>query len=358
MPLTSQALTRTALTRTAAAALMVLGVTTSARAAEPPAVVVSIAPIGSLAAAVMDGVAEPKVLLPGGASPHSYALRPSEARALSDADLVIWVGEALETFLEEPLEALAEADRVVELAETEGLTLHQSRAGGIWDADHGDGHGHEEEHGHEEKHGHEEAHDHKEGHDHEEEHGHKEEHGHEHGHAHDGVDPHLWLDPRNAAVIVERIAAELSRRDPANADRYRANAEAAKAALDELDRELANALKPLADRPYVVFHDAYQYLERRYGLTPVGAVTIGPERGAGAQRLARLRDEIRERGAACAFREPQFAPRVLESLGSDTGIRIGVLDPLGAEIAASPDGYQRLMRGLAQSLADCLQATG
>ncbi|MEQ8815967.1 MAG: zinc ABC transporter substrate-binding protein [Thalassobaculum sp.] len=325
-------------------AAAVLG-TGPARAAEPPRVVASIAPIGSLAAAVMRDVGAPTVLLPAGASPHAYALRPSEARALASADLVLWVGEALEAFLEEPLETLAPKGTVVELMETDGLVLLPTRTGGVWEAGHDEhGHGDHKEHGKTEGHGHN--------------HGHDKEHGKAEASDHGNIDAHLWLDPRNASVIVERIATALAERDPDRAATYRANAQAAKAALAALDRELAVALAPLRDRPYVVFHDAYQYLETRYGLKPLGAVTIAAERAPGAKRLARLREEIRERGAVCAFREPQFAPRVLDSLGADTGIRIGVLDPLGAGTGISPDDYPRLMRALATGIVACLTPAG
>lgn len=314
-----------------------------AGAAEPPRVVASIAPIGSLAAAVMRGVGEPTVLLPAGASPHAYALRPSEARALASAELVLWVGEALETFLEEPLATLARKGSMVKLLETDGLVLLPTRTGGVWEAGH-DEHSHAK--GHAKGHGH----------------GHDKQHDKEDGKAeaadHGNIDAHLWLDPRNAGVIVERIATALAERDPARAATYRANAEAAKADLAALDTELAGILAPLRDRPYVVFHDAYQYLETRYGLKPLGAVTIAAERAPGARRLARLRDEIRERGAICAFREPQFAPRVLESLGADTGVRIAALDPIGADLPAGPEGYGVLMRRLAASLAACLTPGG
>lgn len=296
----------------------------SAGAAEPPRVVASIAPLGNLAAAVMRGVAEPTVLLPAGASPHSYAMRPSEARALASADLVLWIGEAMESFLEGPVATLVENGRAVELMETAGLALHPTRSGGIWEVDEDDGH----------------------------------DHGHAHGHGLEAMDAHIWLDPHNAGVLVDRIAAELATRDPANAAAYRANAETTRRELDALDQELAVTLAAVGDRPYVVFHDAYQYLEQRYGLFPIGAVTVGPERGPGAQRLSRLRDEILGRGATCAFREPQFAPRVLDSLASDTKVRIGVLDPIGADASPAPDGYQRLMRSLAAALTGCLAAGG
>jgi len=311
-----------ALARFLLAAAFVLAATGPSRAADAPRVVASIGPIGSLTAAVMRGVGSPTVLLPAGASPHAYALRPSEARALASADLVLWVGEALEAFLEEPLQSLARPETVVELAEADGLTLYPARKGGVWEADHDDEH---------------------DGND-----------SHDHGHGHGGIDPHFWLDPRNAAVLVDRIADALAKRDPARADAYRANAVAAKADIAALDARLAADLRPLRGRPYVVFHDAYQYLERRYDLAPVGAVSIGPERSPGARRLAHLRDTIAERGAVCAFREPQFAPKVLESLAGDTHVRVGVLDPLGT--SPGPDGYVALMQGLGEALVQCLSA--
>lgn len=315
---------RQALRGSALATLAMLAAVTAAPAAEPPRVLASISPIGSLAAAVMRGVGEPTVLLPRGASPHAYTLRPSDARALASADLVLWIGESLEAFLEEPLATLARPGAAVELIDVEGLTLHEPRSGGIWEAG-DDGHGH----------------------------------AHGHGEAHGGtaVDAHIWLDPRNATVLTHRIASELAARDPARAAVYRANAEAAAAAIEALDRELERTLAAIADRPYVVFHDAYQYLEQRYGLFPIGAVTIGPERAAGAQRVRAIRAAVVGRGAACVFREPGFSPKLLEGLAADARVRIGVLDPEGLDIATGPDGYGELMRRLAASLTGCL-ATG
>lgn len=313
--------------RTTAAALALLTAGLPASAAEPPRVLASISPIASLAAAVMRGVAEPAVLLPRGASPHAYSMRPSDARALASADLVLWVGESLEAFLEEPLHTLAKPGVAVELIESEGLTLHETRSGGIWEAgDDGHGHGHS--------------------------------HGHGHGHGDSAADAHIWLDPQNAAVLTRRIASELAARDPARADRYRANADTAVAAIEALDRELEQTLAAVADRPYVVFHDAYQYLEQRYGLFPIGAVTIGPERAAGAQRVRELREAVMSRGATCVFREPGFSPKLLEGLAADAKVKVGVLDPEGLDIAPGPDGYGELMRRLAASLAGCLAVGG
>ncbi len=309
----------------ALASLTLLAVARPSAAAEPPRVLASISPIASLAAMVMRGVGEPSLLLPPGASPHVFSMRPSDARALAAADVVFWVGEALESFLEEPLKTLAHEGAAVELMESEGLVLHPTRSGGVWESG-DDGHGHS--HGHGNSHG--------------------------GGHAHEAVDAHIWLDPRNAVVLVRRMAEELASRDPERADVYRANALSAAAEIQTLDTELATTLGAVGDQPYVVFHDAYQYLEQRYSLFPIGSVTIGPERTAGAQRVQQLREAVVSRGATCVFREPGFSPRLLDSLAADKSVKVGVLDPEGIDVTPGPDGYSRLMRNLAAALTGCL----
>ncbi len=341
----------------AVAAALALGFSAfsgAARAAEAPAVAASIAPIHSLAAQVMEGVGAPRLLLPPGASEHTAGLRPSDARALSEAALVIWVGPTLETALARPVGALAKKARVLELGREPGLALLPIRRGGAWeehDHDHGHGHSHGHDHSHgqaKDAHGHGHAHNHGQA---------KDSHG--QGHAHGApnlanADAHIWLDPDNAKVILRAVARELAALDPAHADRYAANAAAAAARLDVLDRELAARLAPVKSVPYVVFHDAYQYFERHYGLAAVGSVTLSPDRAPGAQRLIELRARIREAGAACVFSEPQFEPRLVNTLIEGTNARTGVLDPLGAALAPGPEQYGRLMRDLAAALAGCL----
>ncbi|MGQ9364853.1 zinc ABC transporter substrate-binding protein ZnuA [Azospirillum sp. ST 5-10] len=326
----------------------------AAPAAAAPAVVASVKPLHSLVAAVMKGVGEPGLIVHGGASPHTYALRPSDARALQGADVVFWIGEGLEGFLEKPLDSIAGTARIVELMEAPGLTLLEARGGGAWEAhshggehaDHGDGHDHEE-HAHEDHD--DEDHDHGD-HDHgDHDHG---EHGHE-GHEH--VNAHLWLDPRNAKAIVATVADTLAAADPANAAAYRANAAAAAARLDALDGELAATLAPVKDKPFVVFHDAYPYLEARYGLNAVGAITVSPEQRPSARRLSEIRAKIAGLDAVCVFAEPQFEPKLVGTIVEGTGARTGVLDPVGADLPDGPDLYPALMRGLAASLAGCLK---
>jgi zinc transport system substrate-binding protein len=298
---------------------------------EVPAVVASIKPIHSLVAGVMEGVGEPQLTIQGAGSEHSYALRPSQAQALARADVVFWIGEDLEAFLVKPLEALSDDAMVVALSEVEGLRLLATREGGTWQ-----GHDAEADHG---EHAHEEAHEHEED---EEEHGHGE------------IDMHVWLDPQNAAVMVGAIAAALSAADPGHAATYEANAAKVGADLARLDGELAETLAPIRGRPFVVFHDAYQYFEERYGLSALGSITVDPQRAPGAARLQEIRAKLAEQDAACVFAEPQFRPALVETVVEGTGAGTGVLDPLGADLAAGPGQYAELLRALSASLVECL----
>ncbi|WP_372400327.1 zinc ABC transporter substrate-binding protein ZnuA [Azospirillum sp. HJ39] len=303
--------------------------------ADAPKVVVSIKPIHSLVAAVMQGVGEPALLVRGGASPHSYAMKPSDAKALSAADIVVWVGPELEGFLEKPLKANAPKARLLTLMELRGLTLLESREGGAWEA---------HDHGHE-------SHDHK-GHDHKA-HDHK---GHDHGDDHEELNSHIWLDPANARAIVVATAEALAARDPADAEAYRTNADRTLQALDALDAELKATLAPVKDKPFVVFHDAYQYFEARYDLSAVGSITVSPDRRPSAKRLSAIRAKIGGLGAACVFAEPQFEPALVQTVVEGTKAKTGVLDPEGADLAEGVALYPTLLRNLAASLRSCLGA--
>jgi zinc transport system substrate-binding protein len=289
--------------------------------------VASIIPVHSLVAGVMEGAGTPHLLVPPGASLHSFALRPSDARRLEQAQVVFWIGPMLESFLDRPLKALARKAQVVALAGAAGVTTLPFREGGPWEA-HVDGGEAKAE---------------------------REAHGHGHDHAHEAVDGHVWLDPRNAAAMTRAIAEALGRADPANKARYDANAARMIARIDALDGELAAALSPLKGRRYIVFHDAYQYFEARYGLTPAGSITVSPEMSPGARRLADIRARIAEERAACVFAEPQFEPRLVASLVQGTQAKTGSLDPEGASAKPGPDAYFDLMRKLADSLRRCLQ---
>jgi zinc transport system substrate-binding protein len=355
-----------------------LGLTTSvaalllspAIAMAEPQVVVSIKPIHSLVASIMKGVGEPSLVVEGAASPHTYTLKPSNARALEHADLVFWVGHGLEAFLEKPLEALAGKAKVVELEDAPGLTKLPFREGGAFEAhdhgehadgDHAEGEHHEHEAADAEAHE-EEGHDHhaEEGHDHaaagEEQHEHEHEHeeGHEHEHEHGGTDMHVWLDPANAKAMASVIAASLIEVDPANKATYEANAAALDAEIDALDKDIAAQLAPVADKPFVVFHDAYQYFEKRYKVRVAGSVTVSPETMPGAERLSQIHAKIAELGAACVFAEPQFEPKLINVVTEGTRAKSGTLDPEGGALAEGPELYGQLMRNLSTSIVDCL----
>jgi zinc transport system substrate-binding protein len=288
----------------------------------------------------MKDIGEPVLLIDGASSPHTYSLRPSEARALNDADLVIYVSHTLEGFLEKPLESLSDQSHQLELVSLSQLSLRNMREGGAWEThlhDHAaDAH---EEHDHPDDHA---------------KHGDQDGHGHDHHHAHDGVDPHIWMDPDNGATIAVAIANELAEIDPEHADDYRANLQTLLASLTNLGNDLRTKVAPIQDKPYVVFHDAYQYLETSLGLNAVGSITVSPDQKPGAKRLHEIEDKIQDIGAVCIFAEPQFRPAIVEAVVSDTGIRAGTLDPLGSDIAAGPHAYQEILSQNVDALVACL----
>jgi len=316
-----------------------------------PNVVVSIKPIHSLVAAIMEGVAVPQVIVDGGASPHTYSLKPSNAKALENADVVFWVGDGLEKFLEKPLESLAGKATVVELDDAPGIEKLSFREGGPFEAhDHGDheGHDHAEAEGHDHAHEGDDKHDH-EGHDHE---GH--DHAHEDGHDHGEYDMHLWLDPANARAMATEIEKTLMTADPANAKTYQENTKKLVDNLDALDKELAATVAPIKDKPFIVFHDAYQYFEHRYGVKTAGSITVSPENMPGADRIKQIQAKVKELNATCVFAEPQFEPKLVNVVIEGTNAKSGTLDPEAGTLEAGPDLYFKLMRGIANSLKNCL----
>ncbi len=297
------------------------------QAAEAPRVAVSIKPLHSLVAGVMDGVGTPDLIVEGGGSPHSHSFKPSEARDLSNAAAVFWIGESVESFLLRSIKSLAPNAVSVEMMETSGLTLLPLREGGAWD---GHDHGHDD---------HDKTDD---------------DHGREPDNAE--VSAHIWLDPVNARLMIAEIALRLGEIDPGNAAAYRANAARLTAKLEILSVDMAREFAPIRGQPFVVFHDAYHYLEARYGLSAVGSVTLSPSVQPGAARIAELRDRIEMTGAVCIFSEPQFTPKLTEVLVEGTGLRKGVLDPLGFDLENGPELYFKMMRRNAEALKTCLSA--
>lgn len=336
----------------AAAAAAVAAAVTNAlatpAAAEVPTVVTDIAPVHSLVAQVMGDLGTPVLLLDRGADPHSFQLRPSQAAALAEADLVFWIGPELTPWLDRALEGTGTEERAVSLLRAEGVTLREYGEGEDHDEAGHDEAGHDEAgHAHDE-HAHEDhAHE-----DHAAVHDNAHEDAHE-GHAHEGTDPHAWLDPANARAWVAAIAARLSAADPGNAETYAANAAAATAALDALDAEMRATLAPAAGRPLFLFHDAYGYLAAAYGLTVGGTIAEGDAADPGARHLAEVRDALAGATGACLFAEANHDPAYVETLAEATGIRPGTLDPDGAAQEPGADLYGRMMRALAAGIAGC-----
>ena len=284
--------------------------------AEPPLVVVSIKPVHALVAGVMQGVATPALLMPGAASPHAQSLKPTQARALEHADLVVWVGESLELFLRRPLAGRSGSPGLLTVSQLPELHTLPARRAGEW---------------------------------------------HSHGQTESGLgphasalDPHLWLDPHNAERVVAAVAARLKRLDPGAATRYEANAKALTTRIRALDERIDAQLSDVRKQPYVVFHDAYQYFEHRYGTRAVGALTVSPDRAPGARRLKQLRERIRRLEVRCVFAEPQFEPRLVQTLVAGTGVRSAVLDPLGSDLDTGPEAWFQIMSNLATNLSACL----
>ncbi|MCC0016799.1 MAG: zinc ABC transporter substrate-binding protein, partial [Rhodobiaceae bacterium] len=292
-------------------------------------VVASIKPVHSLVATVMGNTGRPALIVEGAGSPHTYALKPSQARMLSGAKLVFWIGPGLEAFLEKPLETLSGGARVVALDDVDGLVRLGLREGGTFEAH---DHGHGEDGDHDAQAAASE----------------------DHGHGHEPFDTHLWLDPRNAVAMGHAIAQALAQADPANAETYFANAAALEVRLRSLEAEISEALAPVRDKPFVVFHDAYHYFENRFALAATGSVTVSPEVRPGAERVAHIHERLASLQETCVFAEPQFEPKILSAITEGTDVRAGTLDPLGAGLPAGPDLYPTLLRDMAREFRHCL----
>ena len=333
------------------ALLLCLSITLSPKASTAsPQVIVSIKPIHSLVASVMAGIAVPDIMIDGANSPHDFALTPSQANKLSKADLVFWVGPELETSLSKPIKTIGQQARAIELMETKGLLKFDFREDADFDVaagkatDHDDHkHGQKDDHD-DHKHGQKDDHD-----DHKAAGGH-----HDHAHHAHGVDPHIWLDPVNAQLLVTRIAAELSRADPANKARYQANAAATKAGLKQLIGQLETLMEPISNRRFIAFHDAYYYFEKRFAVTAAGTVTVNPEIMPGPRRIRQIKEKIKAAGVTCIFAEPQFSPRIVKVIAAESEAQTAVLDPLGAGLTAGPGLYVKLLTNMATAMSDCL----
>lgn len=277
--------------------------------AEAPRVVATIKPLHSLVAQVMAGVGEPELLVQGAASPHTFQMKPSDARKLAGARVIFFIGPSYEVFLRKALKGLPLEVRKVAMQGQKGVLVLPVR------------------------------------------HNESDEHDHDHG----PVDGHMWLDASNGRIMLGVIAETLCGVDVADCERYRANAKRAGAQLLGLDAALKKEMAPFKERRFVVFHDAYQYFERAYGVRSAGSVALVPEMAPGAKHLAAIREKLRSGGAVCVFREPQFPPRAAEAVAEGTGARVGVLDPLGAGLENGPALYEALLMGVSRQLRECLQ---
>ncbi len=355
-------------------------------------VVASIKPIHSIAAAIMDGVGEPALIVKGFESVHDYQPKPSDAKLLEEADVVVWIGPDLESSISTAIRNLSKNAISVELSKVNGLTLLEFRESHVHhdEDEHGEDHeeededhegdDHEEEKEDEDHEGEREDDDHgeeREGDDHEEEkededhEGEREEDGHdeerddgdEHGEEHDEdqdmheegeLDMHVWLDVSNAILMADEIARVLIVAYPQHSDIFDSNRKSLLEKLHGLELELEKQADSIRERPYIVFHDAYQYLEKSLGLESVAAVTLNPTITPGVGQINEIREAVIETGAICAFAEPQFSPGILKVIGEGTELKMGMLDPLGYDVEAGPNAYFEIMRNMITALRDCL----
>ena len=309
-------------------------------------VVASIKPIHSLASYLMDGVGKPSLIVDGYASPHGFAMKPSHAKMLQDADIVFWVGEDLENFLEKPLDSIAKKAEKIELLETKGLIKLKFRERNIFD-DHDD-HGHED--GHKKKDDHDD-HDHDDHAKKEDGHDDHDDHDDHEGHNHGEFDPHIWLDPINAKVILFEMSKHLIENDPKNENAYRTNLSKAYKEIDKLTSDVTAELNQSVAS--IVFHDAYQYFEKRFNVNILGAFTVNTDVMPGAEQLSEIREIIEHDKVVCVFSEPQFNPDIIKAVAKDMNIKTGVVDPLGATLNPGKDLYFDLIKNMSKSFKGC-----
>jgi len=296
-------------------------------------VVTSIKPIHSLASYIMDGVGSPGLIVDGYNSPHSFQLKPSHAKMLEQADIIFWIGEDLENFLEKPLDTIAKKAEKIELLEIKNIKKLKFRERNIFEE-----HEEHDDHGHDAK---------KEEHD---DHGHdakKEEHDNHEEHGHGEYDPHIWLDPINAKIILNEITEHLIENDSKNASTYKSNLAKALAKIDKLIIDVITETN--TDLSYVVFHDAYQYYENRFNVNILGAMTVNPDVMPGAEQIHEINEVIEHDNVSCILSEPQFNPDIIKSIAKDTNVKTGVLDPLGANLKPGKDLYFDLIRNMSAS---------
>jgi len=301
-------------------------------------VVTSIKPIHSLASYLMDGVGKPDLIVDGFNSPHGFSMKPSHAKMLQNADLVFWIGEDLESFLEKPLNSIAKKAEKIELIEIKGLNVLKFRERNIFDE-----HDHDDQAKKEDDHDDHDDHDKKED-DHDDHDGHE-------GHGHGEYDPHIWLDPINAKVILKEMTEHLIENDLKNASTYKSNLDKALNDIDKLTMDVMTESNESTSS--IVFHDAYQYFEERFNVKILGAFTVNTDVMPGAEQLSEIREIIEHDKVKCIFSEPQFNPDIIKVVAKDMNIKTGVVDPLGATLNPGKDLYFDLIRNMSASFKGC-----
>ena len=272
-------------------------------------------------AGVLGDTGKAELLLTNDASPHNLQLKPSQMKDMQEAHIIFYIDDSFETFLAYIFEVLPDSVLKVPVARRAGLTLLPYRKGGTWESHRRDTHNHEHE---------------------------------EHYHAHNRYDMHVWLDPENAKKMVSFIADELIGLYPKYQDSYRANAQRLTKKIDRLNAELKAELFPIRDKSFIVFHDAYQYLEHAYGLNGIGSITFEGSKSLSPSRIKSVREKLHQTNAACVFSEPQFSARVIETVSEGFDIKVATLDPLGTELPADENLYFKLLKNLAHGLKQCL----
>ena len=278
-------------------------------------IVVSVKPLHSLVSAVAEGSHSVSLLIDGSMSPHNFALKPSHAKLLNNAKVVFYIDDQLESTLKKTVRGLPKDVKVVQVSKIKNLKLLSTRAGNNWEED---------------------------GHDH-------------HDHGHGSYDVHFWLDPNNATQIIKGIIQELSKMYPENINIYKDNAKKAIKEIKKTDLVIKTMLDSVKDKPYIVFHDAYQYFEKAYGLNAIGSILIDPELPPSPRRIINIRSKIKSLKAHCVFREPQFKAEIINTVIEDTNVKVGLLDPLGAALKPGPNMYNNLLKDISENLKTCLK---
>jgi zinc transport system substrate-binding protein len=289
-------------------------------------VVVSVRPLYGIVASIMEGQGEPKLVLQGNESPHTYSLKPSDVSTVTQADLLIWIGESYEVFLKKVIANQTEDFGLITADQLPGIRLHHLRSGGVWG-----------EHSH--------SHDHSDAHDHH----------HHHVEGTTTIDGHLWLDIENAKVIAQAVKDKLCQLDPRNTQVYEINLEKFLKKLDDLNAQFRETLRPYSKIGFIVFHDSYQYIEKAYNLTTLGSILVEPESPAQPYHVDLLLKLLKKGDCSCIFSEPQFKADIAQNLSEKTNVPMGMLDPLGTQIPLSPNHYESLMKAMILSIEHCIR---